>query len=999
MGSDSSKSSDPDQESIKKEVNKFYYFSRHNKNLYEVTSERVNKLKVKGKIKIYHDSAISTLENDKIVVVGGSNLLNNPTCNAFYINCSDHKIHQFESPPRRTKEGQIFVQDGTLYFVGTTIESNEHSAAIQGGPVMLYNRNRREWTEISYNEIKKDNFFSLVGHQKTFDDLNLEEINFNLNSIIASGVFLLDNRIYFVGGKVFDGSQYYPSKKVFSLGIAHWDLRVEPFSLPVGLVNPMCVTKGSNAFITGGTLEDGKANLDIFIYKSKSTSILKYGVSFESRPEEHYSPVIVREDIVFPSYPKFWIKPKGQKELNSYTIDKVRFEDYGKIRRTFQHSSVPIPAQFIKVKNHTLTFMDFVVTNGDYISDHSNNMIPFIKKQAIDLASTAFHVGENLNVVAKPKVLTDVTSVQQVKFVLNGKTAVFTVNSNLLHCDYMSIDFEKVINENVDEAPSNWVHPVIVNKVHYTNWDRTITAEKIWTAAPKNFEELCLICDWGADNGYLIRPRGVVHGWSPLTIVNNEKGKVLLVDLTKYPAPMQFNPTGPYGPTVTVSAGTTQGELMTFLEQQEGNGDAPGWSFPHIPAPAHLTIGGMLAINGHGTAIPVNSEHFNVSYGSLSNHVVELWAVVTENGSHKYTVKKFDRKDKDIKALLAHLGRTIVVQVTMKVIPNYNLRCQSIVDLSFDTLFAAPVDGANPVHSIGDLAERSGRVEIIMFPFTEFPWTKVWTHEPVLPIDSVKVEGMNNYPFSDSYPDYITDLLRKVLTCPSLTPKLCQIMSDYSNSKLVEENLTDLWGPSKNTLIYVRDQTLRVTANGYAIHMNRSYIQQASHYFGMKFNKMVQKYARNKKWPMNSPLEIRITALDKNEHIFEDCKDEYNRPVISALAYNKLDKEKGWDVALWVDLLCLPGTQHSYEFYEELEAWLYKTFNGEHARVYVEWSKGWAYTAKNGPWHSEPVIQDIRNAFTEHRDEDDTWDWEKRTLEKYDSRNLFYSNFNRHLFS
>jgi hypothetical protein len=414
MGSTSSSSGNPEEEIVKKEVNDFYYFSRHNKNLYQITSERVNKLKVNGKIKIYHDSAISTLDNDKIIVIGGSNLLNTPTSGAFYIDCSEHKVHEFESPPRSTKEGQVFFQDGILYFVGTTVESNEHSASVQGGPLMLFDTKNRVWSEISYNNILKTEFFSLVGDQKTFDQLNLEEINFNLNSIIASGVFKLNNRIFFVGGKVFDGSDYLPSKQVFSLGIADRDLRVEPFSLPVSLVNPMCVSKGSNAFIAGGVLEDGRANLDVFIYKSKSNSILKYGASFETKPEEHYYPFIVRDDVVFLSYPRFWIKPKGQKELNSYMIEKVESKTFSKAEKITKKSSKPIEAQYIKVKNNTLTVMSFVVTNGDYMSDYSENVIFVLKSQEIDLASTAYHVGENLNIIAKPKVLSDVKSQEQV---------------------------------------------------------------------------------------------------------------------------------------------------------------------------------------------------------------------------------------------------------------------------------------------------------------------------------------------------------------------------------------------------------------------------------------------------------------------------------------------------------------------------------------------------------------------------------------------------------
>jgi len=471
--------------------------------------------------------------------------------------------------------------------------------------------------------------------------------------------------------------------------------------------------------------------------------------------------------------------------------------------------------------------------------------------------------------------------------------------------------------------------------------------------------------------------------------------------LTKYPSSPEFSQSKEYGPVVTVSTGTTMGELMTYLEQQDGPGEAPGWSFPHIPAPDHLTVGGVLAINGHGSAIPCQSEHFNISYGSVSNHIVELWAVVTDPGvnPHKYVVKKFDRGEKDTKAFLAHLGRTIILKVTLKVIPNYNLRCQSLTHLSYKTVFAAPVNGENPENSLGYFLELTGRVEIIWIPFSKNPWTRVWSHEPKMPIGSLKTDHMNNYPFTDEYQDSITPLLKKIESIPGVTPKISTLLGWYPNLELEVTGTEDLWGPSKNTLIYVRDQTLRVTANGYAIHMNRKYVQQASHYVGMKFESMLQKFSSQKKWPINGPLEIRVTGLDKCEQLLKSFKDDFNRPVISALAYSRLDEEKGWDVALWVDVLTIPGTKHSNDFYRKFEQWLLKTFNDDNAKVYVEWSKGWAYTRKQGPWTSPEVIESIRQGFSDHRDDDDNLQWEKKTLEKYDSRNIYYSELNKAIFT
>ena len=42
---------------------------------------------------------------------------------------------------------------------------------------------------------------------------------------------------------------------------------------------------------------------------------------------------------------------------------------------------------------------------------------------------------------------------------------------------------------------------------------------------------------------------------------------------------------------------------------------------------------------------------------------------------------------------------------------------------------------------------------------------------------------------------------------------------------------TDLWGPSKNLLLYVKPTTLRYSTNGYAILTRRASIQRVVHEF------------------------------------------------------------------------------------------------------------------------------------------------------------------------
>ncbi|HEY8045595.1 MAG TPA: hypothetical protein VIF35_15095, partial [Streptosporangiaceae bacterium] len=116
------------------------------------------------------------------------------------------------------------------------------------------------------------------------------------------------------------------------------------------------------------------------------------------------------------------------------------------------------------------------------------------------------------------------------------------------------------------------------------------------------------------------------------------------------------------------------------------------WPTGRRPAPGDITLGGLLAVNAHGSAIPGTGETplAGQSYGSLSNLIVSLTAVVWSSAQGRYTLKTFQRSDPDIRAFLAHLGRAFVTSVTLQVAANQNLRCQSWVDVPAADLFAPP---------------------------------------------------------------------------------------------------------------------------------------------------------------------------------------------------------------------------------------------------------------------------------------------------------------------
>jgi hypothetical protein len=559
-------------------------------------------------------------------------------------------------------------------------------------------------------------------------------------------------------------------------------------------------------------------------------------------------------------------------------------------------------------------------------------------------------------------------------------------------------------------APPDFPAHIPVSRQDFTNWAGMISIGNVWTCAPASDHDVAEVCNWAVKSRFTVRVRGIMHGWSPLTLTEGASpDHVLLVDLTvSMNKVLSVSPASGGKPAqVVVQTGCTMLDLMTALENAPGGqGPAPGFSFAHIPAPGHLTVGGVLAINGHGTGVPTPpGDDFDLPYGSLSNLILAFTAVVTLPGTQTYVAHPFSRGDADAKAFLTHCGRALLTDVTMQLTDNYNLRCQSFMDIPATTLFAEPNGGTPPARSVGDYLNQSGRVEIIWFPVFDtskpsYPWLKVWTVTAKKPQYTEVVTGPYNYPFSDTLPDAAIQLLKSIITgWPNFTPEFTSLMASYTKSKLYDS--PDIWGRSKNTLLYVQDSTLRVTANGYAVLMKRGQVQQAIADFTTQFTAMLASYQSNNLWPINSPLEIRVTGLDDPAKLVIAPGQTAESPVISSLSIDPVVTAQGWDVACWFDILTLipeGDPQHAYEFYAELEAWFYSHF-GRGFRTNVEWSKGWAYTPGSGAWSDPAVLQKIRDTYTTGRATDATWSWQVQTLASYDAANLFTNGFLSKLFT
>ena len=297
--------------------------------------------------------------------------------------------------------------------------------------------------------------------------------------------------------------------------------------------------------------------------------------------------------------------------------------------------------------------------------------------------------------------------------------------------------------------------------------------------------------------------------------------------------------------------------------------------------------------------------------------------------------------------------------------------------MSADRLFAPP-ESAGP-DSFAAFVESCGRVETIWFPYTDAPWLKLWSVAPRRPATSRETDQPYNYPFSDEIPQAASDLLKAIIEGATwLTPAYTAVAAGTVTAGLAATASADLWGWSKNTLLYVRPTTLRVTANGYAVVTRRENVQEVLSKVYTYVTTTLAAYQDDGRFPVNGPWEVRVTGLDDPA----DCLVPGARePLLSAV---RPGPDAAFDTAVWLDVLTLPGTPDSLEFYAGLEHFLLTEFDGTSARLRPEWSKGWAYSS-DGAWTDPSFLgTTIPDAVQGGRPADDGWAAALATYEALD---------------
>jgi hypothetical protein len=523
---------------------------------------------------------------------------------------------------------------------------------------------------------------------------------------------------------------------------------------------------------------------------------------------------------------------------------------------------------------------------------------------------------------------------------------------------------------------------------NHRNWSFDVDVPLLWIAKPRTAGDVVRLANWAKDHGYVLRARGMSHNWSPIVVTNGTDvcvDRVLLVDTTGLAGVTSFKFRNGR-PIVGFRAGTTVEAATAFLETMNNHGvsPAPGYTFQNMTAPGQLTLGGVLAIGGHGCGVPSSTPEPDLN-GCLSNLISSVTAVVTDPGGRydEYTLRKFDRAEAPAAAFLVHLGRAFITEVELQVIPNFYLQVASRYP-TVDTLFCPPSTSL-PADALASLLDEFGRVEVIWFCYTNQAWVKTWelkSHR-IFP----QVSGPYNYPWANSIDPFANGTLHWLLRGnPALAPSFGELQLGIAKHFSPEGSTMN--GTARDLLLFVKASTMRVTAFAYAIQMRRRDVQSAVNIWYELYRDLVERYRSNGKYPWNSAVELRFTTTDMNSDL---AVHRASAPALSACrSVNPFDPTL--DTVMWISVLTVVGTPDSNQFFAELEERMAAVWARPGINVMrPEWAKGWAYTADGGPWTNTAILtQQIPSHYNQPIP---TFDHARQTLAAYDRFNIYTNSF------
>ncbi|WP_037606400.1 cholesterol oxidase substrate-binding domain-containing protein [Streptacidiphilus rugosus] len=532
-------------------------------------------------------------------------------------------------------------------------------------------------------------------------------------------------------------------------------------------------------------------------------------------------------------------------------------------------------------------------------------------------------------------------------------------------------------------APPQFPASIPLYQQTFQNWSGEVVVEGLWSCSPASAADVVTLANWAHANGWRLRPRGGGYSWSPLVASADTPPNVLFVDTTTHLTGITVNPAGSGGQaSVTVQPGASMDNVLGTLKNA-------GLGLTGFPVLGAATVGGVLATGGRGTGVPAVGESrlSGHTYGSVSNLITSLTAVVWDAGSGAYVLRTFQRTDPQIQALLVNLGRAFVTEATLRVGADQRLRCQSWFNVSAANLFAPPASAGS--QSLASYVDKCGRVVCIWFPFTSSPWLRVFTPTPSQPWVSRAVTGPYDFSFNDIVPKNVSDLLSQIIAGDAAaTPSFTQAQMDGVSAGLISTGTWDIWGWSSDVLLYVRPTTLRITSTCCNVVTSRANVQRVVSDFFAEYSSRIAAAAAKGQYPMNAPLEIRVTGLDQAA----DCGVPGARGAQLSPLRTRPDHPE-WDTSVWFDMTTVPITPGCHEFMGGMEAWVRSHYTGSYGAVHNEWPKEWANSA-SGAWTDQAAIGGaIPDSYRAGQAAGDGWDAAVATFHALDPAGVFGSSF------
>ena len=324
MGSCGAKSRVRLETEIKLEVPHCYYYSRKKDSLFEISSGGISKYIFKNNPRSNFDSCVGVVGDNRIIIAGGRDPNGLLSKRVLLINAFSKAATELAPLPRAAKEGNLLESRGFYYYIGGTVHSEDPNPPIpeEGSPIMRYNILNEFWEVFTHSSKNRKGKGKGKGKGKEEKKINEEELS--LKNLIGAGGFIYNGRIYLVGGKIYQNGGYQATDKIFSVGIENegFDMREESLKLPVKLVNPVCASGGTHAFITGGFMENGYPSVKMFVIKFSKNEICECHGTLDSPLDENYPPAYLENEVVIFSFPKLWIKPKHEDKSHIFVFNR-----------------------------------------------------------------------------------------------------------------------------------------------------------------------------------------------------------------------------------------------------------------------------------------------------------------------------------------------------------------------------------------------------------------------------------------------------------------------------------------------------------------------------------------------------------------------------------------------------------------------------------------------------------------------------------------------------